>query len=136
MNSQAGLGLAVVMMAAAELALGCVPELPGGGRRLDSARYSVVYRTVPDKIQLGQHFAVALAVCANPGATLPENVTVDAWMLEHRHGMNYKAGVTREAAGRFRADGLLFHMPGRWELLFDFRAAGRTDRLTHSEVIE
>ena len=136
MIARAKLGLAAAMMGATGLASGCDPDLPGGGRRLDSARYTVIYRTVPDRIQLGQHFAVELAVCANPGAPMPENVGVDAWMPEHRHGMNYKASITRGAAARFRADGLLFHMPGRWELLFDLRAAGRTDRVTRSEVFE
>ena len=57
-------------------------------------------------------------------------------MPEHRHGMNYKVSVKPEAGGRYRADGLLFHMPGRWELIFELRAAGQTDRLTFSEIIE
>jgi len=30
----------------------------------------------------------------------------------------------------------MFHMPGRWEIIFELRAAGRTDRVTQSEVIE
>ena len=49
---------------------------------------------------------------------MPENVAVDAWMPEHRHGMNYRPTVTRLAPGRWRAEGLMFHMPGRWELVF------------------
>ena len=57
-------------------------------------------------------------------------------MPEHRHGMNYKASIKRESSSRYRADGLMFHMPGRWEILFELRAAGRTDRVTQSEVIE
>ena len=57
-------------------------------------------------------------------------------MPEHRHGMNYKASIKPAAGGRYRADGLMFHMPGRWEIIFEVRAAGRTDRVTQSEVIE
>jgi hypothetical protein len=30
----------------------------------------------------------------------------------------------------------MLHMPGRWEFIFELRAAGRTDRVTQSEVIE
>ena len=109
---------------------------PMCGRTLESARYSVMYRTLPEKIPVTQHFSLELAVCANAGVPPPEAVQVDAWMPEHRHGMNYKASVKPAAGGRYRADGLLFHMPGRWELIFELRAAGRTDRLTQSEVIE
>lgn len=122
--------------AASSAACGCVPDLPGGGRTLEAGRYTLTYRAVPAKIPMGQHFSLEMAVCANAGAPPPESVTVDAQMPEHRHGMNYKASITRGASGRFRADGLMFHMPGRWEIIFEVRAAGRTDRVTQSEVIE
>lgn len=118
-------------------AFACVPELPGGGgRMLDTGRYTLAYRALPAKIQTGEHFSVEMAVCANAGAALPDSVNVDAQMPEHRHGMNYKPSIRREAAGRYRADGLMLHMPGRWEFIFELRAAGRTDRVTQSEVIE
>ena len=130
-------GLAAGLLAmSGTVAYGCVPELPGVVRQIESARYTVKYRALPEKIPLGQHFSVELAVCANAGAPLPESVSVDAWMPEHRHGMNYKTSIKQAPGGRYRADGLLFHMPGRWELIFELRAAGRTDRLTQSEVIE
>jgi YtkA-like protein len=129
----AGLMAAAV---AAPTAYGCVADLPGGARKVESARYTVAYRTQPDKITVGQHFAVELAVCANPGAAAPESVRVDAHMPEHRHGMNYKASVKPAPGGRYRAEGLMFHMPGRWEYIFELRAAGQTERLTQSELIE
>jgi hypothetical protein len=102
------------------------------GRTLESARYRVTYRTSPPRTRVGQHFSVELAVCGRDGAAAPEAVAVDARMPEHRHGMNYRTTVTPQADGRYRADGLMFHMPGRWELTFDVRAAGRTDRLTET----
>jgi hypothetical protein len=125
-----------LLAACGTAALGCVPDLPGGGRTLESARYAVKYRAAPDKIPMGQHFSLELAVCANAGTPMPENMTVDAWMPAHRHGMNYKASIKEAPGGRYRAEGLMFHMPGRWELIFELRVAGRTDRLTHDEVIE
>ena len=128
--------LAAGLLTMCGTAYACVPDLPGGGRQIESARYTLMYRALPEKIPLGGHFSVELAVCANAGAPLPESVSVDAWMPDHRHGMNYRASVRRDAGGRYRADGLMFHMPGRWELIFELRAAGRTDRLTQSEVIE
>lgn len=94
-------------------------ELPGGGKSVESLLYTLVYRTQPERISVGQHFAVDLAVCAKGAKALPGTVGVDAWMPEHRHGMNYKAGIRSLGAGRFRAEGLMLHMPGRWEFVFD-----------------
>jgi hypothetical protein len=136
MSTRGQAALAAALLASCGIAYGCEPVLPGGGRKLESERYSIMYRAVPAKISTGQHFSLELAVCANPGAPPPENLQVDAWMPEHRHGMNYKASIGPAAGGRYRADGLMFHMPGRWELIFEMRAAGRTDRMTQSEVIE
>ncbi len=119
-------------MAAAQA---CGPEMPGS-RQVESARFAVVYRTVPGKVAVGRHFAVELAVCPKGGGQPPDSVRIDAQMPEHRHGMNYKADVIALPAGGYRAEGLMFHMPGRWEFIFDLRSGGRTDRLTQSLVLE
>jgi hypothetical protein len=108
---------AASLLAAAAQAAAC--ELPDGGRTVESPRYALAYRTQPARIAVGEHFVVEIAVCAKGNAASPGAVEVDAWMPEHRHGMNYKAGVSALGGGRFRAEGLMFHMPGRWELLFD-----------------
>lgn len=113
----------------------CSPVL-AGGTQLESARFSVGFRTEPEKISVGRHFALELAVCPKGGDRAPESVRVDAKMPEHRHGMNYMTEVTAAAAGRYRAEGLMFHMPGRWEFVFDVRSGEKTDRLTRSIVIQ
>ncbi len=94
-------------------------ELPGGGKTVENPRYSVVYRTQPGRISIGEHFAMEFAVCAKGAKGLPASVGIDAWMPEHRHGMNYKAGIRSLGEGRFRAEGLMLHMPGRWEFVFE-----------------
>jgi cytochrome c peroxidase len=100
------------------------------GTRLESARYVVGYKT--EAIEVAKHFAIDVTVCAKPGHPLPESVKVDAQMPEHRHGMNYAPAVKALGPGRWRADGLMLHMPGRWEFVFELRAAGSADRLTSS----
>ena len=40
-------------------------------------------------------------------------VEVPARMPEHRHGMNYRPSLTPQGPGRWRADGLLWHMAGQ-----------------------
>ena len=37
--------------------------------------------------------------------------------------MNYRVKVA-PLAGRYRSEGWLFHMPGRWEFVFDLGAGG------------
>lgn len=113
----------------------CAPA-PSGGTRLESDRYVLVYRTEPATIVAGRHFAVEFAVCPRADAPAPQSVRVDARMPAHRHGMNYAAQVTVTPQGRYLARGLMFHMPGRWEFVFDLRAHDRTDRLTGPVLLE
>jgi hypothetical protein len=100
-------------------AQGFACELPAGGNIVDAPRYSLVYRTQPARISVGEHFALDFSVCAKDGRPLPSTAKVDAWMPAHKHGMNYKAEVSALGGGKFRAVGLMFHMPGLWQLLFD-----------------
>jgi len=106
-------------------------ELPPGVR-VESEKLSISYLTVPAKIAVGQPFVLELAACPKGGAAVSEKVRLDAHMPEHRHGMNYRTKVTPLGASRFRSEGWLFHMPGRWEFVFDIGA----ERLTHSVRIE
>lgn len=129
----AGTTLAAVL-GAAGMAAGC--ELPAGDMRLSSARYEAVVKHVPDPIVTGRHFALDIAICPKPGARAPESLRVDASMPEHRHGMNYKPSIKEQQGGRYRAEGLIFHMAGRWELVLEVRAAGSTERLSRSITMQ
>jgi YtkA-like len=126
---------AAALFAAALAAVACAAQTCGGnlvGTRhvVENARYAIAYTTAPDPIAVGQHFVVEFAVCARDGARPLQSVRVDANMPEHKHGMNYRPGVTTVRPGIYRAEGLLFHMPGRWELTFDVAAGNTTERMT------
>lgn len=112
----------------------CSVEL-AGARRVESKRYVLAYRTEPEKIKIGQHFAIDFILCTKDGGAGPASIRVDASMPEHRHGMNYRASVTRRGLHQHRAEGLLFHMPGRWEIVFDVHSGGPVERLTHSVIV-
>ena len=118
----------------------CRPDLPAGPsgkvQTAESAKYALAYRTQPETVVIGQHFVMEFAVCAKAGVAAPETVDVDAHMPEHRHGMNYKTRITGTGAGKYRAEGLMFHMPGRWEYIFDIRAAGGRERITTGMVLQ
>ena len=115
----------------------CTPELPGGKFKVaEGKHYFAAWRTQPETVVIGQHFLLEVALCAKDGAAKPEALRVDAHMPEHRHGMNYKTKVESTAPGRYRAEGLMFHMPGRWEYIFEVRSGGNTERLTTSVVLK
>ena len=117
-------GRAVLLLCLAPAAQAC--ELPGGpAEKLQSAAHTILYRVEP-ALEVGKHFALELAVCPPPG-----DLRVDAWMPAHRHGMNYRPSLRPLGEGRYRAEGLMFHMPGRWEFLFEVRGAGKTERFAH-----
>ena len=113
----------------AGVAAACGEELRGATRTIEGKGYVVAFRTVPDPIVVGAHFALDFAVCPRAKVQPPHAVRVDASMPEHRHGMNYRPVVTVRPSGTYRADGLMFHMPGRWELVFDVVAASGTERV-------
>ena len=120
-------GAALALLAGA----GQACELPPGVR-VESGRLAVSYRTVPANIAVGQPFVLELSACPKQGGAVSGRVKLDAHMPEHRHGMNYRTRVVPVAPGRFHSEGWLFHMPGRWEFVFDIGA----ERLTHSVRIE
>ena len=75
-----------------------------------------------------------IRVCAD--GTPPVLTRVDADMPEHRHGMNYRPTLAERGAGRYVAEGLLFHMPGHWRLMFDVEHGPRRTRLAAEIVLE
>lgn len=127
--------LAIAMLAVLPGAARACADL-AGAMKVESDRYLLVYRTNPGKLPVGQHFTMDLAVCAKGGQPAPELVRVDAHMPEHRHGMNYRTTVKPGEGGRYLAEGFMFHMPGRWEFIFEVRGGGKTDRVTRSVTLE
>jgi len=119
----------IVALAAATEAAACGEGLAAVTGRAAGAHYDVAFATQPALIATGAHFALEVAVCTRAGAAPPRALAVDAVMPEHRHGMNYRPTVTAVAPGRYRVEGLLFHMPGRWDLLFDVDGGSGSERL-------
>ena len=107
-------------------------ELPGGdAQKIQATRHLVLYRTQPAPLKVGQHFALEFAVCPTP-----QSVRVDAWMPEHRHGMNYRPTVTGTGEGRYKAEGLMLHMAGKWELVFEVRSKDSVERVAQAVKLE
>jgi len=107
----------------------------GTGIVVYSDLYMLALRPDPLRLEVGLPFSLLMNVCTKRDEPA-ELVGVGATMPEHRHGMNYATTVKAMGEGRYRVDGLLFHMPGNWEVTFDVRAGGEVQRLTHDFVLK
>jgi len=66
------------------------------------------------------------AACTRP--YVADAALIDSWMPHHRHGMNVAPRVAAEGPGRWRAEGMLMHMSGLWEVDVDLVRQGRSER--------
>lgn len=107
----------------------------GTGLVLFSSQHMVAFRPDPFRVEVGMPFTLIMNVCTKRGEPA-ELVAVDATMPAHKHGMNYAPTIVSGTDGRYRVEGMLFHMPGDWELTFDVRSAGETERLTHGMEVK
>lgn len=113
-----------------------VPTLDKARKLDDGAGSSLVWRFVPAQPKIGEFFAIEFGGCALGGPLTAEAVRVDATMPAHRHGMNFKPRVTTVGPNLLRAEGMMFHMPGTWQLSFEQRSSAGIARLTTDVEIE
>ena len=117
----------------------CGDALPAAGRQLlERAGVQLAYAPQGGSLPLGRHFVLDIEVCAPSGATAPLLLRVDADMPAHRHGMNYRSTLRTLAPGRYVAEGLMWHMPGRWRLIFELAAPPGQPvlRISHEHSLE
>ena len=85
---------------------------------------------------MAKHFALEVQLCDKNDVSAARLQKVDATMPEHRHGMNYRPVVTTLGGGRFRVEGMMFHMAGHWEMVFEVQSGKELTRLTHDLQID
>ena len=124
--------LPALLRAATVPARAACPPPPEAGERLDDGPVQLAWRAEGGTIAVGQPFALRVTLCPQDARLL----RVDATMPEHRHGMNYRPSLQALGDGQWRAEGLLWHMAGRWELRLDVEAAGATQSLRRSLTLK
>ncbi|MCY3753362.1 MAG: hypothetical protein OXG99_04645 [Alphaproteobacteria bacterium] len=126
------LAAALALGLAADRANACdAPRDWSSGARLAGTLWTAWWRSEPAPIPVGEHFSIRFHLCGPPVG----RVRVRGWMPDHRHGMNYRPTVTLNGLSG-TAEGLLFHMPGRWRLILDIRGAAGRETLTAETVLE
>jgi hypothetical protein len=107
------------------VSLSAAASCPLPAPALQQGAVQLIWKFDGAPIGVGKHFAIDVQLCPVTAVL----TRVDAVMPEHQHGMNYRPTVKPLGDGRWRAEGLLFHMPGRWELRLDVQVAGRHEKL-------
>ena len=126
------LAAALALVLAAGQAVAC--DRPQGwpsGERIAGKLWTAWWQSEPAPIRVGAHFSIRFHLCGPP----VDRVKASGWMPDHRHGMNYKPAVTMDGLSG-TAEGLMFHMPGRWQLILEVRGAAGREKLTAEAVLE
>jgi hypothetical protein len=103
----AAIGVALVTAAGPALACGPEPAWRGTAGGVTAALVA------EPSIRVSEPFALAITLC---GDGAPKLLRLDAGMPAHRHGMNYRPTLSAVGPGVWRAEGMMFHMPGVWEV--------------------
>ena len=106
----------------------------GVGWVVYSQNYMIAFRPDPSRIEIGEPFALVLNVCTKRGE-VAELVGVDAQLSDEGRAPSQHLKIVPGKDGRYRAEGLLLPTAGRWEVAFDVRSAGDSERLTHEIVV-
>jgi DNA-binding beta-propeller fold protein YncE len=106
-------------------------KLNGLAIESNAGSYQVLVKSSSQTVPLNRPFDLELTVSrlgkeGNDGGKL--DVSVDAVMPAHQHGMNRKPVMGRSKDGKIVAKGLVFHMPGAWELHLDISEGYHTER--------
>lgn len=113
------------MVLAGALALAPAPvyaACPLPPNALEQGAVQATWAADKPPIVVGRHFTIQVRLCPADAVL----ARVDATMPAHRHGMNYRPTVKPLGDGRWHVEGLMFHMPGAWELRLDVQSAGHT----------
>ncbi|MCM0608912.1 MAG: hypothetical protein KA711_07920 [Ideonella sp. WA131b] len=106
------------------------PAVEPGAAVIDQPGLRATWRAEPAPA-VSRPFKLQLTLCP----ARAELRRVDATMPEHRHGMNYRPRLQPAGPGAWTVDGLVWHMPGRWELLLVVVLDGQEQRLVQSMVL-
>lgn len=128
-TARTGIALAAVCLGAAACGPGTQADHTLDGMT-DADGYHLVATPTPNPIPLNEAFVYDVEVHPIQGDADGLALAFDAVMPDHGHGMNTLPEVEATGAGTFRVEGLLFHMPGDWEIHIDVTRDETTERAT------
>ncbi len=109
--------------------------VPTGYTTLQHQDYTLHFRSTPAPIAVGTPFALEVLACPKDASRPVQDISVDATMPAHGHGMLYQATVSKLSAEAWSAKGLLFHMRGSWRFSFVVRTPSGVDTLVQDVTV-
>jgi hypothetical protein len=106
--------------------------VPGETERWSEKRlFKVRYESAPTPVPLLTLHTWTITVSDAAGAPVRgANVLVLGGMPAHAHGLPTAPVVSELGDGRYRVEGLKFHMPGAWVVAFRIRASAGVDAVS------
>jgi hypothetical protein len=103
---------------------------------LEGQKVKVLLERPRSSVQVSQAFNLIAHICPKEDGASVTRATLDASMPEHQHGMNYKpklqlsGGAGQEVLGarQLSAQGMVFHMPGKWQIEIQVFGRGRDNQ--------
>ena len=92
-------------------------------------RYYIEFSPNITNMPLNQYFDLEVLIKGATQQPLSHsvNLTFDAGMKAHNHGMNVKPIIKSLGKGRFKIEGVLLHMPGKWFIRFTLLRGAMSD---------
>lgn len=85
-----------------------------------NGHYIVQWHLASKDIPYNEYFSIALTIKEPLKAIHYDvDIAVDAGMKAHNHGMHTRAVIKRIDQKNFIAEGMLFHMRGKWQIEID-----------------
>lgn len=98
--------------------------------------YTVRYASTLDPIDINRMHSWTIVVTANGEPVEGARIEVSGGMPVHDHGMPTRPRATAElGGGRYRIDGMRFHMNGEWEVALEILADGKRDTVVIALVL-
>jgi len=104
----------------------------------DQGHYQVRVKSELDPIVINRVHSWTLNLKTTSGEPVENaQITVNGGMPAHKHGLPTAPEVTEYLGeGDYLVEGLMFQMPGHWQVGFDISADAVTDRVTFDFVLE
>jgi hypothetical protein len=100
----------------------------------DDSRTSVAWRPVAGVVPRNEPFDLELLLFRGEALDGGAGIHLRGWMPDHAHGQVQQALVTELEGGRYLVEGVLLHMRGTWQLIFEITEDA--SRATAEFVIE
>ena len=95
----------------------------------ESSEFQVTFTTTVDPITINKMHEWVLDI-KNPDGSLVTDaeIIIDGGMPAHNHGLPTNPKVTQNLGqGKYRVEGVRFHMSGYWEMRVSVKANGKED---------